>query len=93
MKVIEDRVENYQPESKDDQHSDFKGTEQIGFWYLCTARANSGDLLLFFLGTVSSVVFGAALPSFCLIFGKMMDNLGSSTSNGDFSSMKQSALF
>jgi hypothetical protein len=60
---------------------------------LCTARADSGDLLLFFLGTVSSRVFGAALPSFCLIFGEMMDNLGASTSNGDFSSLKTSALY
>lgn len=93
MKVIEDRVENYSPEDKDNQDSEFKGTEQIGFWYLCTARASSGDLLLFFLGTISSMVFGAALPSFCLIFGEMMDNLGASTSNNNFDSLKTSALY
>jgi hypothetical protein len=93
VRVIEDRVENYVPETKDNQDSDFKGTEQIDFWYLLTARADSGDLLLFFLGSVSSVIFGAALPSFCLIFGEMMDNLGASTSKNDFSSLKTSALY
>jgi len=38
--------------------------------------ANDFDKILLLLGICSSLVFGAALPAFCLLFGALIDSVG-----------------
>lgn len=41
--------------------------------------ASCGDKMVFFIGFLGSVVFGAALPGFSLVFGEMIDDLGAAS--------------
>jgi hypothetical protein len=52
--------------------------------------ANDGDRWMFIIAVLASLLFGASMPSFCLIFGDMVDGVGGSNS---FDMLSDSSLF
>ena len=49
----------------------------MGFFELINREMSCSDRVLFCSGNFCALIFGAALPSFSLFFGEMVDNLGS----------------
>ena len=39
---------------------------------------------MYTIGIIASMLFGAALPGFCLLFGDMIDSVGGSSTDGNF---------
>lgn len=83
--LIKKKVETYDPNKK--VESEFGTTEAMGFWDLVGRNADPCDKFTFFIGCASAMLFGACLPMFCLLFGNMIDDVGS----GGFESLQTQA--
>ena len=66
----------------------------MGFFELVNREMSCMDALLFWSGNLCALAFGAALPSFSLFFGEMIDNLGSQKQTPDsaFEDLKFNAI-
>jgi hypothetical protein len=66
----------------------------MGFFELVNREMSCMDALLFWSGNFCALAFGAALPSFSLFFGEMIDNLGSQkqTPEAAFEDLKFNAI-
>jgi ATP-binding cassette, subfamily B (MDR/TAP), member 1 len=53
------------------------------------------DRTKFYLGLLSALVFGGSMPAFCLIFGDMIDSVGSSdgSDSDSFKSLQTQAVY
>lgn len=76
----------YDPVKAGEEVKEFEG-EQMGFFDLVFRYASSKEKMMWFWATICSVLFGGALPSFCLIFGDMINDVGT----GNFDMLKDSA--
>ena len=65
----------------------------MGFFELIGREMSGWDCFLFWSGNGCALIFGAALPSFSLFFGEMIDDLGSQMSDDNaFESLKFNAI-
>ena len=85
--LVKKKVDNYDPGKK--VESEFGSTDAMGFFDLIGRNSNGCDKLIFSIGCLSSMCFGAALPAFCLLFGGMVNELGS----GGCESLQTQALW
>jgi hypothetical protein len=76
--LIAKKVSEYDPKEKVSDHSEFKTTEKIPFMTVVGTYADFGDKVLMAVGTFACMIFGAAMPGFCFMFGDMIDKVGGS---------------
>lgn len=76
----------YDPVKAGEEVKDFEG-EQMGFFDLVFRYASPKEKMMWYWATFCSIAFGGALPSFCLIFGDMINDVGT----GSFDMLKDSA--
>ena len=93
VEAIQDKVKDFNPDA--DPESEFDTTESIGWFELCNRYMDCADRTKFYLGLFASLFFGGSMPAFCLLFGDMIDSVGSSDgSDGDsFSSLQTQAKY
>jgi len=62
---------------------------------MCNRYMDCADRTKFYLGLFAALLFGGSMPAFCLLFGDMIDSVGSSDgSDGDsFSSLQTQAKY
>ena len=75
----EAEVEQYEEDNEEDDDAEkatFKETETIPFTTLIGRYMSCGDRSLLFIGYGGAVIYGSALPAFCVLFGGMIDNVG-----------------
>ena len=72
--VVESKVKNYKPE--DDQQKTFDTTDSVPIGKLILRDIGGSEYLLLCFGVFSAMAFGCAVPSFCLLFGGMIDGVG-----------------
>jgi len=88
--MVSDKVKSYDPAQDDQEHKEFDTDEKVGFFDLCFRYASCGDRIMFGVAWTASMIFGAALPGFCLIFGEMIDSVGA---NAGFDSLGTQAKY
>lgn len=76
--IIAKKVSEYDPKVEVKNHSEYKTTEKVPFSTVVGKYADFGDKMLMVVGTFSCMVFGAAMPGFCFMFGDMIDKVGGS---------------
>jgi hypothetical protein len=81
---------SYDPAQDENEGKEFSSNEKVGFFYMAFKYADAGDKCLFIWAVISAVVFGASMPSFCLLFGDMIDGIGGVNS---FDSLSNSAVY
>lgn len=56
-------------------------------------NAETSDYLRLTAGMFMSVLLGAALPGFCLIFGEMIDGVAETSDDDSFNALQEQALY
>lgn len=67
----------YDPVKAGEEIKEFEG-EEMGFFDMVFRFASTKDKLMWWVATLNSVAFGAAMPGFCLFFGDMIQGVGAS---------------
>jgi ATP-binding cassette subfamily B (MDR/TAP) protein 1 len=76
--AIQNAVKDFDPNAEErDESLEFYETETVTFWEMMTRFADGCDKVLMFIGFFWSFLFGSAMPGFCLVFGGLVDDLGS----------------
>jgi len=93
--VVEAKIAAFDPAAADDEESEFTSTETVGLTQLVGRQANACDKLLAAGGAMSAFLFGVANPAMLLLFGEMVDSLGSMDSSEEegMSSLKEMAFY
>ena len=75
--LIEKKVSEYDPnKAAVEDDAEFDTTETMGFFEIIMRQANACDKFLLTFSIFFSILFGAAMPGFCLFFGEMVDGVG-----------------
>ena len=85
--LVSTKVASYDP-SDEVKTSEFGTLEQISYRKLVFRFASFSDKMLFGSAWLASMLFGAAMPAFNLIFGEMIDSVGA---NAGFESLESQA--
>mmetsp|Transcript_6128 Transcript_6128/g.9830 ORF Transcript_6128/g.9830 Transcript_6128/m.9830 type:complete len:137 (-) Transcript_6128:3673-4083(-) len=51
--------------------------EKMDYTKILTRQMGRREKVLIYVGVVVALIFGAALPAFCIVFGGLVDDLGS----------------
>ena len=79
---ISTKTKKYVPPEAED--AEFDTTEKIGWWKMVKREMSTVDYIQFVVGAIASLGVGAALPAFCMYFGKMIDGVADTgAANGD----------
>jgi hypothetical protein len=73
--LVKEKVATYDP-SDVAKSSEFGTLEKMSFKELIFRYASGSDKVMFGAAWFASMMFGAALPGFTLIFGEMIDSIG-----------------
>ena len=76
--MIVKKVSEYDPKVNVNEYSEYKTTEKVPFSTVVNKYADFYDKMLMAVGTFSCMIFGAAMPGFCFMFGDMLDKVGAS---------------
>ena len=87
---VSEKTKTYDPSLDNEEHKEFESTDKVGYFHMAFKFADGKDKCLFFFGIMCSLLFGAAMPAFCLLFGEMVDGVGGVNS---FSSLGDSAIY
>lgn len=88
---VKRRIELFQDSKGSDETSEFNSTEEIPAGALFLRQANCCDKCYLYTGVTASIIFGAGMPAFSIVFGGMVDGLGEQSS-GDMSMFKTQAF-
>jgi len=88
--MVADKVSKYDPTKDGEEASAYKETEEVGFWNLIFRYATGTDIMLWVLAMIATIITGASMPAFVLIFGEMIDSIGGA---GGFGSLSDQALY
>ena len=90
VEAIKEKTLSYDPAQDEKEGKEFDTTEKVGFFYMAFKYADAGDKCMFIVAVLSALIFGASMPSFCLLFGDMINGIGGVNS---FDSLSDSALY
>jgi hypothetical protein len=67
----------------------------MGWWAMVKrGDLSKGDLINFIIGGTASLLVGAALPGFCLFFGKMIDGVADTGADtNEFNALQKNSLY
>ena len=93
VEAIQDKVKDFNPDA--DPESEFDTTESIGWFEMCNRYMDCADRTKFYLGLFAALLFGGSMPAFCLLFGDMIDSVGSSdgSDSDSFKSLQTQAVY
>ena len=92
--AIQNAVKDYDPNAEErDESLEFYETETVTFWEMMTRFADGCDKVLMFICFFWSFLFGAAMPGFCLVFGGLVDDLGSQQPGTGNNPMQENTVF
>lgn len=89
-KAVEEKTKTYDPSLDQEEGKEFDTDEKVGFFEVSFRYASGSDKLIFFGALISSSLFGASMPGFCILFGDMIDGIGGVNS---FDMLGDSALY
>jgi hypothetical protein len=73
---VKRRIEQFKDSKGTDVESDFNSTEEIPAGALFLRQANCCDKCYLYTGVIASMLFGAGMPAFSVVFGGMVDGMG-----------------
>ena len=78
QEALSKAVKSYDPEAEErDESLEFHETEAVSFCEMITRFSDGCDKILAYTGFFWSFLFGASMPGFCIIFGELVDDMGS----------------
>ena len=80
--VVEKKVESFDP-SITGNETEFSKGEKTGVWVLLTKYSTRGDMCMFFAALISAGLFGMTLPLFMILWGGMVDSVGTTAGDTD----------
>ena len=76
--AVQRAVKDFDPNADGrDESLEFHETETVSTYEMFNRFADGCDKILLWNGFFWSFLFGASLPGFCVIFGELVDDLGS----------------
>lgn len=92
-KLVEKAVADYDPQAEEKQELEFQGREVVDASVVFNRFSSTGDKLLFYNGLFWSFIFGAALPTFCFVFGELIDDIGGMATSKEENPMVTNSLY
>ena len=81
---MEKAVAAYDPQAEEkDENLEFQETDTVSNGVLFGRFAGPSETFLLWFGLGWSLVFGAALPGFCFVFGELINDMGSMASSNE----------
>ena len=74
--LVSDKVAEFDPTKVVDKESEFTTTDTIPWSTIYQKQANCCDKTILGFAIMGSMLFGGAMPGFCLMFGEMIDGVG-----------------
>jgi len=82
-------VKSYDPNAEErDESLEFHETEAVGFCEMLTRFSDGCDKAMMYMGFIWSFLFGASMPGFCIVFGELVDDMGTMDPGGGKNPMK-----
>ena len=91
--LVQKQTSSYKPDVSEEEKSEFETTEKISWLEMVGRNAETSDYLGLFAGMFMSMLLGAALPGFCLIFGNMIDGVAETSDDNSFNALQEQSLY